>query len=278
MKLKFICLGMLSVTGALSTVAQTAEVANDYGVFNKGDKKVDLTIGAGIVAYEDKSRATFDQHLGMEWGICSFADKFTLGIGFAVNNSYGGSFSSLVSGTYDYSYTMSSWGKIYRYSTKKWENFSESKEVRRSGSGTADATISREDVNAQFVAAIHYSPMPKLDTYVKVGVGVGYMSWIVSDIHNEDGFMEANYHETHTSKIRETTDSYSYNDLDHVKWAEYKSKVVPAMSLYVGATYMLTEQWGVDAQIGLISANIKGNKSGYPNSYGILALGASYHF
>lgn len=268
MKLKLICLGLLSLTGATTVVAQ--------GVFNKGDRKADLTIGVGAVSYADKSRATFDQHLGMEWGIASFADRFSLGIGFAVNNSYGGGFDSKVAGTYDYSYTRTSYGRVKRNGS--WEYFNDKKQIHRSGVGTGDATVSREDVNALFTAAVHYSPIPKLDTYVKAGVGVGYMSWIVSHIHNEQGFKKANVNETNKNSYYETTDIFSYNDLDHVKWQGYKSKVVPAMSFYVGATYMLNDRLGVDAQIGLISANLKGNKSGYPNSYGVFAVGASYRF
>ncbi len=270
MKQKFLLLGLLAVSGALSVAAQ--------GVFNKGDRKADLTIGVGTVAYPDNSGVTFDQHLGMEWGIASFADKFTLGIGFTVNNSYGGSIESMVAGTYDYTYVRRSYGKTYSYKTNKWESFNDTKEIRRNGVGTADADVAREDVNALFTAAIHFSPMAKLDTYLKVGAGVGYMSWLVSNLRNESGFKSANVHDTSSSKVHQTTDSYSYDDLDHVKWQGFKSKVVPAMSFYLGATYMLTEKWGVDAQIGLISANIKGSKKGYPNSYGIFALGASYRF
>lgn len=263
-------MGLLLITGASSGVAQ--------GVFNKGDRKVDLTIGVGTVAYTDKSRATFDQHLGMEWGVATVADRFTIGVGFSVNNAYGGAFDGIVAGTYDYKYTSNSYGKVYRPSTKKWEYFNETKQVRRNGIGTADADIAREDFNAQITAAIHFSPMSRLDTYLKVGAGAGCMSWIVSNIHNEQGFKKANYHNTSNNTYYQVTDSYSYNDLDHVKWEGYKSKIVPAMSVYLGATYMLTEKWGVDAQIGLISANLKDAKKGYPNSYGIFALGASYRF
>lgn len=270
MKLKIVLLGLLSVLGTLSGVAQ--------GVFNKGDRKVDLTVGVGAVAYADKSRLTFDQHLGMEWAVASVADKMTLGVGFNINNTYGGTFESVVTGTYDYSYTYRTTGKVYSYSKKKWESINETKQIRRKGTGSGDADISREDVNAQFVVALHYSPLSRLDTYVKVGAGVGYMNWIVSDIRNEQGLKKVDHHETSENTLYSRTDIYSYNDFDHVKWAGYKSKVVPAMSAYLGATYMLTEKWGVDAQIGLISANIKGNKKGYPNSYGIFALGASYRF
>lgn len=50
------------------------------------------------------------------------------------------------------------------------------------------------------------------------------------------------------------------------------------MATYVGATYFLTESWGIGTQFGLISANIKDKDKGYPNSYGIFAVGATYKF
>ena len=157
-----------------------------------------LTVGVGIVAYPDNSKVTFDQHLGMEWGIANFGDRFTLGLGFNINNTYGGTFGTEVAGEYDYTYTRTSYGRIYHYSTKKWETFNDTKEINRKGVGTAE------------------------------------------------------------------------DDID--------SKVVPAISVYVGATYMITDRWGVDAQAGLISANLKGSKKGYPNSYSVFAVGASYRF
>lgn len=264
---------LVSTMCALMPIAATAQK-----VFDKGDRKADLTVGVGIVAYPDNSNVTFDQHLGMEWGIANFGDRFTLGLGFNVNNTYGGTFGTEVAGEYDYTYTRTSYGRIYHYSTKKWETFNDTKEINRKGVGTAEADISREDINAQITVALHFSPMKRLDTYAKIGAGVGYMHWMVSNLHNEEGFKSADVNEHNETSIRETTDRYQYNDLDHVKWDDIDSKVVPAISVYVGATYMITDRWGVDAQAGLISANLKGSKKGYPNSYSVFAVGASYRF
>lgn len=130
---------------------------------------MDLTIGVGTIAYLDKSRATFDQHFGMEWGVCKIAQKFTLGIGFAVNNSYGGQFEGVASGSYDYTYKHTFRGKMYSYASNSWKTFNETNDKQRKGTGYADADIAREDINAMFTIAMHFSPMQKLDTYVKVG-------------------------------------------------------------------------------------------------------------
>lgn len=246
--------------------------------FNKGDRKADLTVGVGVVAYKDESRVTFDQHASMEWGVASVVGKFTIGVGFQVNNSYGGRFDSKVIGEYDYYYTSHTRGKVYSYKDKKWNPLNEDKEIHRKGSGTADATIAREDVDVLATVSFHYSPIKRLDTYVKVGAGVGYMTYLYGNYSNEQGFTKSDYERNNSSKITDTRTWWSFNDLDHVKWSNGDSKIVPAIGVYIGATYMLTERWGLDAQIGLISANIKDADKGYPNSYGVFAMGASYKF
>ena len=47
------------------------------------------------------------------------------------------------------------------------------------------------------------------------------------------------------------------------------------MALYVGATYYITDNWGIDAQIGMISSVLQ---KSYTNSFAIFAVGASYKF
>ena len=73
------------------------------GVFGVGDKKVDFTIGVGKVRH---TGATFDQHVNMEWGVAKIADKFTIGVGFSVNNTYGGKVVGTIAGEYDYTYNV----------------------------------------------------------------------------------------------------------------------------------------------------------------------------
>lgn len=265
--------GLFAVVMAVGAV-----VPGSAQVFDKGDRKVDLTVGVGVVAYKDKSRPTFDQHASMEWGVASVADKFTIGVGFQVNNSYGGKLDGLVAGSYDYSYMRHDVGKTYSYKDKKWHPINEHKEVHRKGFGTAEATVAREDVDVLATVSLHFSPMSRLDTYLKLGAGVGYMSYIYGNYRNEQGFSSADYDKTSESKVHQSHTSFSYNDLDHVKWEGGDSKIVPALGVYLGATYMLTDRWGVDAQVGLVSANIKNADKGYPNSYGVFALGVSYRF
>lgn len=263
----------------LSVLAGIAFSGSAQGVFEKGDKKMDLTIGVGTVAFKDKNRATFDQHFTMEWGVASIADKFTIGVGFAVNNMYGGKFESQTSGTFDYSYNIHTSGKLYDYASKKWKSFSDHTKGKRKGGGTADIDVAREDVDALAIGSLHYSPIINLDTYVRIGVGVGVMNVIYSNYRNLDGFKKVNEkNETNTNILKSTT-TFQYDDLQHVKWTNKpKSKVVPSMAVYLGGTYYFTPNWGADLQIGVINANFKDWKKGYPNSFGVFAVGASYKF
>ena len=246
--------------------------------FSNGDTKVGLTIGVGTVAYADKNRATFDQHLTMEWGVASVADKFTIGVGFAINNQYGGQYEGMVAGEYKYQYYRQQYGSQYSFSKDKWERYDDSKYVTREGGGTATADVAREDVDALFIASLHFSPMDRLDTYCTLGLGVGCMSYVTSNYRNTSGFSDADFNEHRETQYTDSYIRFKYNDLDHVKWKGMKSKVVPSMAFYIGATYYLNSNWGLDAQLGLINANFKGAKKGYANSYGVFALGASYKF
>lgn len=271
MKLNKLVIGLLGTSMLLSSSIAAQET------FNDGSRIMELTAGVGVIANPGSKLTTFDQHFTMEWGVKTIADKFTLGVGFAVNNSWGGK-DATVLGTYDYSYSTHYSGKVYKYSTGKWENINETKTTRRQGFGTADAKLSRDDINALAIVSLHYSPMKRLDTYVRLGVGACYMHYITSNIHNETGFKEADVNHYSETKLSQERVVYSFNDLDHVEWEGADDKVGASLAAYVGANYALTDKWGVSAQVGLVSANIKGATKGAANQYGVFAVGASYSF
>lgn len=235
-------------------------------VFEKGDRLADLSIGVGSVDF-GKSYTTFDQHFGMEWGVASIADVVTIGVGFTVNNSYASLGKGRIAGTYDYYYS--------RYVNSGVIDYDRTQQVHREGVGYADAVVSRDDVNAQATVSFHYSPLPKLDVFAKVGAGIGVMNYTIGKISNEEGFSS----DSHSGSFGQAGSvmEYSYNDLDHVKWSKPKSKAVPAISVYAGAAYYLTDNWGVEALLGLISTNVWNNIS-YGNSYGVFAVGVTYKF
>lgn len=260
---------MIATTAMLSSAVSAQ-------VFKVGDTRTNLTIGVGALSPKGNSKATFDQHFTMEWGVANIAEDFTIGAGFAINNTYHNMGVLPIVGTYDYYYLYS-----WRVRTSYTDTGNKTKQVHREGYGFAEANVHRDDINAQGIVSFHFSPLNKLDVYSIAGIGIGLMNFSVVNIRNERGFAEAN--EDYESGNRLGSGSYSYykysyNDLDHVKWAEYKTTVVPSFSIYVGGTYYLTEHWGVDLQIGLLSANIKVKENGYPSSFGTFAMGASYKF
>jgi hypothetical protein len=254
----------------LSAIAMSAQA------FDVGDQKAGISIGLGIVS-TDKTRATFDQHLNMEWGVANIADRFTLGVGFAVNNAYGAKFSSVAQGSFDYEYTRVI-STREKNDHNRWVTSSDSQDIRRKGSGIASCDEAIEDINAMATISMHFSPTSRLDTYAKFGVGVGVKSSVLSNFHDESGFEEADYEKTYTYSNRESTTTFSYKDLDHVTWEGRSAKVAPAFAFYIGATYYITSNWGIDAQLGLVSSNIKVSDTGKASSYSLIALGASYKF
>lgn len=234
--------------------------------FDKGDRRIDLTLGVGVIGGKGESVTTFDQHFGMEWGIGRIGDKVTVGLGFSINNTYGSLGDTKIVGTYDYYYD--------RYVNSAVIDYNKSDRLHREGFGTADARMTREDVNAQLTVSFHYSPVSKLDIYAKIGAGAGVMNYLIGNIHNEDGFSAKTVDKTVSTGSRYV---YSYNDLDHVKWQGYDTKVVPAISAYAGLTYYFSQRWGVDAQVGLLSGNLK-LKNSYAATYSVFAVGATYKF
>lgn len=266
---------LIIVTTAMLSSAVSAQV------FKVGDTRTNLTIGVGALSADGKSDATFDQHFTMEWGMISMAEKFTVGIGFAINNNFRNIGKSAIIGNYNYTYSYLS---SHRYSGSGVSNITtKTNAVRRKGTGTMACDMAIDDADALFIATLHYSPINKLDLYGIIGAGVGIMTYPVRNFGKTEGFSEYSSNGTEIGDrygkgIYLKTYPYYYNDLDHVEWTKHKPQVVPALALYVGGTYYLTEHWGVDLQIGLLSANIKVKENGYPSSFGTFAMGASYKF
>ena len=239
---------------------------NAQNVFEVGDKRVDINIGGGIVNYTECPKMSFDQHINLEWIVAKLGKKVSLGVGMALNNIYGGFKEAVISGEYDYTYTKT----ISTYNTAVVE------QVARKGKGTADADISRDDINAMATVSFHYSPTKKLDTYIKVGAGFGCISYIVDNVYTREGFYSENVYKaldnSHNAMVR-----YRYNDLDHTNWPEYDIKFAGSVAAYIGATYYFNGELGLDAQIGLISANLS-NKAKNANAFSLFALGIAYKF
>lgn len=271
-----------ALTLALSSVSLIASAQ----AFQNGDKIIELGIGIGAaqvnnshyvynksntpeIQSSDQTKATFTQMLGMEFGVLDFNSHSSLGVGFTINNSWGGSHHQIISGSYNYKYMVTTYGKNNR---NVWmPEGSESKD--RVGTGTAQAHTEIEDFNVMAKVAYHYSFSDKWDTYVAVGFGVSSYKRLYGSYSDESGF----------ASINETLDRdyngikqlvYSFNDLDHVKWNGGSSQGRFVLGAYLGARYWINNNWGVHANIGITSLSFKKDY----NNFNILEVGASYSF
>lgn len=260
--------------------------------FGKGDKQVTVGLGIGRINVngEDAKEVAFDQHVGMEWGIANLTDKFSLGVGFEVINMWGGHNKSLINGHYDYEYDF----REIQY-TKDGYNWKVSSDTtsprRRSGNGTAKVESFREDVAALVTFSMHYSPISKLDTYVKLGIGGGVMTSVTGDITDKTdekgaGFKSANVNETSQSDKKwmqyKVTVMYRYDDLQHVEWENFASGSKGCISAManIGATYYVTDRFGIGAemQISTNGGNFKVKKDGLSESKPLFSIHCAYKF
>lgn len=241
-----------------------------------GDKMIDLGIGLG-----DANGAMFTQRLNFEWILNAdvINENFAVGLGFQINNAYGAKRELINVGTFNYDYTLSILKKPQQGASRI-----DTQKINRQGSGFAKTDASREDVSFMPTVSLHGNFVKNLDLYVTFGLGIGVMNYIKSDytainlpgLDGYTGFNSANY--SNISEVGSETwiTSYSYNDIEHAKWSyDYGSKAVFSTAFFVGARYFFNEKWGVNAQLGLLTANVK---KSYGNSYNVFSIGATYRF
>jgi len=286
------------LAGCMLTVGSA--LAQD--TFSQGDMAISLGIGTGVVnnqpdSKNPKNRGTFNQKLSFEWCLKSglINDKASIGLGVALNNSYGGSHKWTGTGIYDYdyNYTVITHSKNHN----RWVQSTDTQQMHRSGIGTADYTLWREDISLLLTASFHYEFIDNLDTYVTVGVGPGIVTRHKSGFHNEQGFSKRNDRSGSFDKNSNRTQKefiISYNDLDHVKWDDGLKDVTAcaAMTSMIGARYYFNSNWAVNLELGLVNGifggsrtseiEVLGNKTNmsmnYGDNYGVLNIGVTYKF
>lgn len=254
--------------------------------FSKGDMVVDLSIGVGAAKVvsneynsknelfsEEKSNATFTQRLGFEVGVIDISDKSAIGFGVNINNSYGASHSSFVAGSYDYTYTLNRYRKEKdNMGRNRWTMYQSTVEDRK-GSGTAQAKACIEDFNVMFKLAYHHQFVDYLDTYFALGFGVSSYRELYSDFTKESGFSksEKSFDSDYSGTYQLT---YKYDDLEHVDWQGSAPGGRFVVAAYLGARYYVTDNIGINAQIGLTSLSFKKDL----NNYSVFDMGVSYKF
>lgn len=266
------CAIALCAVGAQTVTAQA---------FKKGDIVADLNLGVGIARTVDThvnsqkefvmdkvSKTVFSQRIGLEFGVCDFSDKASLGVGFSFAN---GIFSNRqpVSGNYDYEYQTTNY---HRGNRNQWEKY-QTQTVNRKGSGTALAKNSIDDLSLMARVAFHYTFLDRLDTYVGIGFGLARLSDSFSDFSDMDGFSSKDepFDPNHAGNYQICG---SYNDLDHVKWDGGTSSSRYAVAAYLGARYYIADNYGVNVELGLPNVTLKKHY----NHFDIFSVGFSYKF
>ncbi len=260
----------------------TCGVSASAQAFSKGDVVADLNIGFGVdkttnLKYSEKdevyltdkaTKGSFTQRLGVEFGIYNINKKSSLGLGFSFLN--GVAFTEMTAtGTYNYQYEVTTYEKGNRNTW--WAKYTDRRE--RSGSGTANASANLVDFTAMLRLAYHYSFSDKLDTYAGIGFGVSRMTTIFHDFYDMNGFGQDSKDLDYNYKW-DTQRVYSYNDLDHVEWSNGGSEGRFAAAIFLGARYYVTNNIGIQAELGL--PNITFRKDF--NNYSLFSLGGSYKF
>lgn len=265
------------------TLTAIAAIAAVSGAFaqevKEGDRLVDLGIGVG-----DASGAMFTQRLGMEWIVKDnvINDMFSLGVGFQINNGVGAKYDFYNVGAYDYTYKITIQKKAPRYPASY-----EYHDGHRSGYGAAKCDITREDLSIMPTVSLHGKFVEKLDVYATFGLGLGLMNSIKGDYKEVDympgvgevsgGFSKQNYKRVSEVGNETWTTTWSYDDFAHAKWKvkEPGTKAVFSTAFFVGARYFFNDNWAVNAQLGLLTANVNKNLG---NSYNVFSVGATYKF
>ena len=260
----------------------------DAQSFQKGDIVIDAALGVGAdrdknqtynsanntINTEKTNKVTFTQRLGVEFGVCNFGDRSSLGIGIDFQNSVGSTHHYVV-GTYDYSYVRTTYDRIIDPTTNRPGNgyTTSSATIDRMGKGSAAARAEILDFNLTLRAAFHHEFIDNLDTYAGIGFGLARAKYHYSDYTDLAGFdSETRRFDPSLSDMVQF--SYSYDDLDHVKWQDGGAKARYALALYAGMRYFFNDHWAINAELGLPVVTLK---SAY-NHYNVFSVGASYKF
>lgn len=279
----------LAIAAALSPVAAQAQAIDESSRF------IDIGIGVGASESTGETLGMFTQRIAAEWIVKDDIFNlgrhgFALGVGFQIDNAVGGRYSSIVDGKYDYTYTR--YTTYYRKDNGHGRPGSETKfeQVRRKGSGLATADVVRDNISLMPTVSLHGKFFEKLDLYATFGAGLGIQTYSLSGFEPTEvyvpgvgtvgGMEKKSYHHEADMPYGSMTVRYDYNDADHAEWNKkpYKAKATFACALFVGARYFLNSDWALNAQFGLVSANVRRVNGTSLNSYNILSVGATYSF
>lgn len=244
--------------------------------FAKGDVMVSGGIGLATNIYSEHVGAMFSQKVSVDFGIANLGKRTTLGIGFALNNSWGDKHDGKVAGSYNYEYTSRTVERT-KNGTRWQTTMDKTQKHHRSGTGTADATFTSDCITALANVSIHHQFAPKLEGYAVMGFGGGMMITRCSDFHNYNGFHSEYVNKTdEIGSKKKVTFTWSYNDLAHTKFTDGGDSETFCLSIstFCGVRYWLNQHLGVMGEVGLDAASFKGGAS----TLDLMKVGCVYKF
>lgn len=260
---------------------------------NESSRFLELGIGVGASEGSGDTKGMFTQRLAAEWIVKDnmfslFGHDFSLGVGFQIDNAIGGRWSTYVDGKYNYDYTISITKHKKDNGHGRPITTTENKTSHREGAGLASADVTRDNLSMMPTVSLHGKFIDNLDVYATFGMGLGIMTNSLGNFEPTEVYMpgvglvggmdKKDYYNKSTMPNGDVWETrYSYNDAEHAEWNKkpYKTKATFACAFYVGARYFFNSTWGINAQFGLVSANVSKK---YGNSYNVLSVGATYLF
>ncbi len=249
----------------------------------------DIGIGVGASEGSGKTLGMFTQRIAAEWivnnNIFNIGDYgFALGVGFQIDNALGGRTSAIVDGSFDYGYEYHILKKSTDQGHPTWQ--SETYYGERKGIGLANAEVLRDNISLMPTVSLHGKFFSNIDVFATFGAGIGIQTYSLSDYTAINsgvpgvGFESRDFSKESSVHEEEWIWSGGYNDIDHAQWNKkpYKTKATFACAFFVGARYFFNSSWAINAQFGLVSANVLRKNGNSLNSYNILSVGATYSF
>jgi len=246
--------------------------------FEKGSVVLSAQGIGGLMDTPDDYKLGYGGRLSVEFGIAEnlFNGKGAIGIGLVASDLYGGTYASLNTGEYNYTYTITTYNKEKGAITGRQVINTYHHDERRHNTGAAECDVNRNDATLMATVSLHIEFVERLDTYFQIGGGATYCTRSFSNYRNAVN-IEAVDHYVPKPSVTSFTGpviSFAYNDFNHVKWAGFDPKFYPAAMGVIGARYYFTNHLAVNAELGMSTFTIKKNL----NAMTLGGVGVSFKF
>jgi hypothetical protein len=255
-----------------------AFVANGAETFGRGSVVINMQGNVGIMDTPDDYKLGYGGRLSFEFGVANlFGEKGALGLAIVASDLYGGTFESMNAGSYNYSYTSTTYTREKGgVMGQRYVIISTTSSHKRKGDCVAECDVTRNDATLMAGISMHYEFADHLDTYMMIGGGATYCTRSFSNYHNEVNLEIVDHirDKPHVDDYHGIEISYYYNDYKHVKWKGFDPKFYPAAMALIGTRYYFCDHFAVNVEAGVNTFTIKKNI----NAMTLGSVGFSYKF